>query len=625
MNRISFFQRANNTKPVEEFDVIQYLDRIRTGASRELVERIRKADDATRADLKKQLPGVTGAGAFTTREDDALKQPSGWAVLDFDHLANPAEFRDYIAKQDYILAAYISPSGDGVKAWAKIPAVKDKAEYKARYEALLREIDNEATDPANKNVSRLTFDSWDPDIIIKDPEKVSEFTGLAIEPDRPAAPASAQPTGKTDDKQFNKIMAKMAARGEVYTIGNRNPYVHNLACNCNRAGIPEADALAFILKTFKEKSDEETTGTVRGVYTRHADEFGKDTADMAAMTAACLVDPTSPRPDEPVILTIDGQPVANQGGITTNLGKAKSRKTHHNTHQAAAFVRGGKLGNHEAILPPDKNIVLYFDTEQQAGEAWDVVNKIRRTARTGLDRLRYFSLRPFNPKQRTQFIDYTISTTAGVGVVFIDGVRDLVSNINDPDEATEALTALMRWTNNYHLHIFATLHLNKSDNNARGHLGTELMNKSQTIINIEKSDSGPFSIVSFTDGRGMGFKPYALGYDSEGLPADFTTDEVTPAKKGKKPITPGEIAINIHHKRLQKTIPAAGLKYADLVQAIREAYAIGRDKAREFVTYFGQDQDWIYKDGAVYKYRKPHNAKDFKAEYPDEINDDAPF
>jgi hypothetical protein len=46
-------------------------------------------------------------------------------------------------------------------------------------------------------------------------------------------------------------------------------------------------------------------------------------------------------------------------------------------------------------------------------------------------------------------------------VVLIDGIRDLLSNINDPDQCTELVTWIEHLTITYNLHIVNVLHLIK--------------------------------------------------------------------------------------------------------------------------------------------------------------------
>ena len=46
----------------------------------------------------------------------------------------------------------------------------------------------------------------------------------------------------------------------------------------------------------------------------------------------------------------------------------------------------------------------------------------------------------------------------------------------------------------YDLHIHCVLHLNKGDNNVRGHIGTEMSNKAETVLVINKDNETPASV-----------------------------------------------------------------------------------------------------------------------------------
>jgi len=267
--KVSLFENAYNTTPISEISLPEALERIKTGASQELIEKIRQTEDKDeRNKLKLQLPAYTLAGTFEpVRNNENIKQASGLAGLDFDHVSDPAALRDWLIKEhDFILTAWISPSGNGVKAIALIPEVKSDKEFKQYYEALLQEVDIKETDPKNKDIARLCFESFDPDIKIKDFDKVSIFNKKVSKQDTPAQ-------GKINDNQFKPILAKLAQRGEVYTASNRENFIFLLACETNRAGIPEDHALNYALSTFKELTEKETTKAIKGVYDRNPHEF----------------------------------------------------------------------------------------------------------------------------------------------------------------------------------------------------------------------------------------------------------------------------------------------------------------------------------------------------------------
>jgi hypothetical protein len=98
----------------------------------------------------------------------------------------------------------------------------------------------------------------------------------------------------------------------------------------------------------------------------------------------------------------------------------------------------------------------------------------------------FLALRQFAPNLRLKVIQNEIYRTENLGLVVIDGIRDLAYDINNPSESTELITALTRWTDGQ-LHLHTVLHLNKGDDNTHGHFGTELNNKAETILQILKT------------------------------------------------------------------------------------------------------------------------------------------
>ena len=77
----------------------------------------------------------------------------------------------------------------------------------------------------------------------------------------------------------------------------------------------------------------------------------------------------------------------------------------------------------------------------------------------------------------------------------------------------------MKWTDERQIHIHAILHQNKSDENARGHIGTELNNKAETVLLVEKvPQDSDTSCVRSVHIRAMDFEPFAFRINSDALP-----------------------------------------------------------------------------------------------------------
>jgi len=126
-------------------------------------------------------------------------------------------------------------------------------------------------------------------------------------------------------------------------------------------------------------------------------------------------------------------------------------------------------------------------------------------------------LRGKSHTERKEIIEEAIKETKPK-VVFIDGIRDLISNINDPDQATELITWLERITLTHGVHIVNVLHQNKTDNNARGHIGSELLNKAEITIDLERDEKADCTLVKCESSRDIPFESFAFTHNDQGLP-----------------------------------------------------------------------------------------------------------
>ena len=94
----------------------------------------------------------------------------------------------------------------------------------------------------------------------------------------------------------------------------------------------------------------------------------------------------------------------------------------------------------------------------------------------------------------------------------------------------------MTWTGERNIHIHTILHQNKGDENARGHIGTELSNKAETVLQVEKDSKNPdISTVKTAHIRAVDFEPFAFRINEEALPElldGYQFKEKEPGKGG---------------------------------------------------------------------------------------------
>ena len=216
----------------------------------------------------------------------------------------------------------------------------------------------------------------------------------------------------------------------------------------------------------------------------------------------------------PEILKVHDSVIGTLGNFSASIGKAKSKKTFNVSAIVAAALKNGTVLRYVAELPEDKRKVLYVDTEQSPYHCLKVMTRILRMAGLPDDRdnenLEFLALRKYTPEQRIRIVEQAIYNTPEIGLVIIDGIRDMVYDINSPGESTRIISKLMQWTDDRQIHIHTILHQNKGDENARGHIGTELNNKAETVLLVEKDKSnGDISNVSAMHIRAMDFEPFA--------------------------------------------------------------------------------------------------------------------
>lgn len=247
--------------------VQQALDRIKKGRSAQQVFEIREAMDKEQANsLKSNLPSVCFSGKFETRTDAGLVEHSGFICLDFDNVNNLDQRKSELIKSDFVYACWVSPSGNGLKALVKIAEPKKHREH---FESLLETWSD--LDRSGINVSRVCYESYDPDIYINENSKqytkfktIKQFTE----------------TNKVSDSVdvFQNILKWLSNKGNAFVTGERNVFMFKLASACNRFGMSEHDCYLLSRQNLstgdRSFSDNEMKRTIEGAYNRGKGEYG---------------------------------------------------------------------------------------------------------------------------------------------------------------------------------------------------------------------------------------------------------------------------------------------------------------------------------------------------------------
>lgn len=310
----------------------------------------------------------------------------------------------------------------------------------------------------------------------------------------------------------------------------------------------------------------------------------------------------------PQIIWVDNSTIATLGNFSASTGKAKSKKTFNVSALVAASLANGKVLQYRAKLPDGKRKILYVDTEQSRFHCHNVMQRILRLAglpdNMNCDNLVFFGLREYSPNLRLRLIEYALQKNEGYGLVIIDGIRDLMLDINNPGESVSVINKLMQWSSRYDLHIHCVLHLNKGDDNVRGHIGTELSNKAETVLVISKSSTvANVSEVRPLNIRDKEFKPFAFRINQDGLPEDAGGYDIDTTQSRPVKIKSTDITDEQHTEALTVAFGDSVISgYENTITALAKGYATigftrGRTVLSKLLTYLLRNR-YIVKCGS---------------------------
>lgn len=344
-------------------------------------------------------------------------------------------------------------------------------------------------------------------------------------------------------------------------------------------------------KAYEASSDvfemlDDTEKIIKGIHDNSIVE--SDEQKIRKMWAERLIveEPSEPPP----FIKIGETSIAIAGNHTLLVGKKKSRKTLFIVWLVSEFLK-----NH----PKAHNQVLLFDTEQGKSHVFKLRKKIEKICGKQVPT---FYLRGLTHVDRITFITETIKMwPEKPKIVIIDGIRDLMADINDSDESNNLIYWLEKGTIDHDIAVINVLHLNKTDRNPRGHIGTELTNKALATIELELDEKSGHTIVKCESSRERGFDNFAFTHGPDGGP------EIV-----GMPVAGNSLPVEERINRI-KTIFADEdtLSYKELCEKICAEFAVGLNKAKQLVADFTR-QRWIMKNGkegktSVYKILSPRD------------------
>ena len=209
------------------------------------------------------------------------------------------------------------------------------------------------------------------------------------------------------------------------------------------------------------------------------------------------ITPDKQLPPMQFLFRLFGRPCFPRGELVAVTGKAKSGKTFVISMLMTLCARNDVLAFSRFSMPDDSASavplrMLWIDTEQSEESTQDIM--CHRIIPMGGAPLFcgeapgvVFNLRGEYWQERLPLVEAAVRHYQP-DLVIIDGIRDLVNDINDGVLAQEVMEELMHLATAHDCCIVCVLHQNKSgeDHNLRGWIGTELMNKAFEVYSCEK-------------------------------------------------------------------------------------------------------------------------------------------
>ena len=257
-----------------------------------------------------------------------------------------------------------------------------------------------------------------------------------------------------------------------------------------------------------------------------AEECAIDTEDVMEYppTALSLGEKTIQAKGGDITMPI---PIGTYGNFSFVQAPPKSKKTFFVSLLASVYLSGGNNFGGKIKGHREGRCLMHFDTEQGSWHAQRVFRRVQDMANTkDVGCYHTYALRTIGYKERLQFIEHCLEQNKGKnGMVVIDGIADLVSDVNNLEESNLCVQKIMQLSAKYDCHIVTVIHSNFGSDKPTGHLGSFLEKKTENQIQLEiNTVNKEWITVSCKRSRGYAFETFSFSINEFGLP--FVVGEI---------------------------------------------------------------------------------------------------
>lgn len=535
---VSLFPKSWDTTPEAEYHIDEILAFIKTGhwqdcilSYRKMVEMFgKRSEQASHA--KKALPAFTVSGTFDIRRDSGLIKHSGLVAIDIDDLADVKKASEIVKTDPYIFASFVSAGGHGLCLICKVDPEQHKGKKDVLFEKFKEYFEQRHDIEIDKlqDISRLRFVSYDPYLFQATTSRTFRIESERLHRIDPNGQANLIKDWTTHQRLETAV--NWVERNETWTKGSRHNYIRNLAFNANRMGVSKSELMGFISANYPHFIAN-PSNAVTWVYKNMQHEFGElldRSYQKTEIPTVSINEPASieeiedlltgrranwdkPIPKPPAILSIQGGTISTAGNITVITGPSKSGKTGVlNAIKAGCMV--SKSMNVDTLgIEVNENkegkALIYLDTEQSK---YNFDRNYRRVVeRAGLSRppkwFEAYWLRGLMPRElldATKLIaEHCADRHGGVHMFVVDGIGDYVLSVNDDTESNRIVEEFAILAEEHNAPVVTVLHFNPGTMKERGHIGSQLQRKAESILKINKDEAG-ISTIGYKELRNAG-------------------------------------------------------------------------------------------------------------------------
>ncbi len=231
---------AGHTMPADAIADIQ------SGKWAKQIAALRNSSGDEADKLKKTLPAFLWAGKFTSRKNGGIEKFSGYLCADIDKVPKRiGELHDTARNDPHAAAAFVSPSGNGIKIVFRVPVAADAKQHQQNFNAVrahVGKIYNAKVDEAAKDIARLCFVSHDP---------AAFFNAEAVPLDVTTASVQSLDGAEIGERNNNAFKLACECRDKGQTPDEARAAVRDFAAKCNPP-LPEAEADACVKSAFSK-------------------------------------------------------------------------------------------------------------------------------------------------------------------------------------------------------------------------------------------------------------------------------------------------------------------------------------------------------------------------------------